>query len=229
MDLNRLRKLAGLNEAITTDDIEKIMFGNLKREPEGDTEVEYDLYTDIENFIKKSTPANKAKASDSLNSLKGLKSDYPQDLMPNAKVAYRGTQFTQDDYAALIDKIDFDNFDKVPNWIKMPFTYKPRSQIQSWTTSKTIAIMFACKGTDYEFNPGEPPRSQWWSRTPYPAVIQVAVDESFILSTKLSSKIASELHGVNEKEIIRIDPSPLQGSALIHKDWPRLVRKFLYK
>jgi hypothetical protein len=218
-DINRLRKLAGLTENIARDDIEDVMFGNLKKNRERDTDIEHQLFLDIKNFIASATPSSKGTAVSSLSDLRHLKSQYPDDLTPNANVVFRGTQFKQSVYDSLLEKIDLN---KSLKWITLPFNYAPRSNIQSWTTSKKMAGKFACQGQAHDVDDHHAPMSKYWiSSEPFPAIIEARVDESFILSTKLTSKIAMAMHGHNEREIIRIDQSPIQAKALIHIDWLR--------
>jgi hypothetical protein len=217
IDIKRLQKLAGLNESVTQDDIENVMFGDLKGNQERDTPTEEELFVAIKRFISSATPRSKGVAVNSLNDLQHLKSQYPDDLIPDAKVVYRGTQLKQSEYESLLGKIDPKNS---PEWIEIPFQYMPKSNIQSWTTSKTIAIEFAVTGdsTPLILQKG-PPENDWSDSYPFPAVIQVNVDDSFILSTKLTGKIAQKHIGKDEKEIVRIKQTAIQGTALIHFDW----------
>jgi hypothetical protein len=131
---------------------------------------------------------------------------------------YRGTQLNRSDYTSLLEKNNLINSSK---WITMPFNYVPRSNIQSWTTSKQIAVMFACLGqkNDWVHSISSSPGKHWIKSQPFPAIIEASVDESFILSTKLTSKITKAIHDQNEKEIVRIEQSPIQGKAWIHIDW----------
>jgi len=210
MDLNRLRILAGLNEGLTPQDFEKVMFGDFKHGVEPDTDIERDVYKALERFIGDSTPGNKANANELLVKMMALKKHYPDDLEPNATIAYRGTQMKPMAYRSIAAK-----YTDAPasSWISLDHTYNPRSAIQSWSTSIDMAVSFAISGGAIHG------KTQWMERYPYPAVIEVKVDNDFLFNTKLTNLISKFIHQMAEHEIIRISPNPVKCKLLILSDW----------
>jgi hypothetical protein len=101
MNIDRLRQLAGINEAIK--DFEKVAFGNLKKSGEEDTEFEADVFDALSNFIQMSDPSNKADADAILKDVHALKAKYPDELVPDAKFAFRGTQLQSAKYRELLE------------------------------------------------------------------------------------------------------------------------------
>lgn len=213
-------KINQIIEAVSKDkalqDIEKVFFGNLKKSKEQDTEVEDVLYAAVRNFIENPYIENKRNALHALRYLHDLKPYYPNDLIPKAKIAYRGTQVKEAHYlkAANGEHISRTNkgtdVDKLKEWLELETMYNPMSEIQSWTTDKSIAIGFATKNHltgSYQGN------------YPYPAVMMADVDDSFILTAKLTNLISRVLHAGDEHEIIRVSEKPIKVKMLIKKSW----------
>lgn len=209
MDIARLRKLAGIVEDLSPRDFERVMFGNFKNALEPDTDTEYVVFKALHQFIDHATPANKAKASSVLKQLQALKPHYPKDLIPNSKVAYRGTQLRRKDYEKIARK--YLNSDQ--EWIKIDYVYKPQSEIQSWTIDLGIATRFAVDG-----NTGTGKTYNSYSH-PQPAIIQAKVDNTFIMNTELTNALADDIHGLAEHEIIRLSSEPLKTLVLIKRSW----------
>lgn len=212
-DLNRLRQLAGINEdisrPITTDDIEKVFFGDLKNAGEKDTEVENEIYAALDEFIDglEMTEA-KPKLLKILKNLHRLKPKYPDDLIPKAKVVYRGTSASEQIYKSLILAKDDIRADGEYNY---SFMYHPRSEIQSWSTSKRVAKIFA------ELNA--------FGVTETPAIMTTAVDDHFILTAALTNMIRRKSLGHvvsgDEHEIIRISKEPMKTKLTVSGKWLR--------
>lgn len=222
MDLNRLRQLAGINEddnrpiqkhvmgpldrPITKDDIEKVFFGSMKG-TEKDTEIEKRIFAIIVEFIEGYGHASYAKndAFQVLKHLQSLKNVYPNDLIPKAKIAYRGTGVKSDYYEELFTMYP----DEVPSSkiYEQDYVYHPRSALQSWTTNIQMASDFALGNA---VSIGFPE-----------AIIKVPVDDDFILTTKITNminkKALTRMSG--EDEIIRISKQPIKGKLLVYGSW----------
>ena len=196
-------------------DLEKIAFGDLKNSWEEDTPSENELYRALERFIYSETPENKKKLHDLLKQAKSLKSKYPNDLTPKETVAYRGTQLPTEVYDNILKKIDYNLIKKggFTKWIEFDYTYKSKSPIQSWSAKLSNAAQYA-SSPDQEGS-----FKTYHSNYPTPAIIQVPVDDSFIVSTKITNKISQNLFGVNEHEMIRIDNVPIKGNVKISYFW----------
>lgn len=210
MDLNRLRKLAGLSEDLTPKDFERVMFGDFKDALESDTEIESHIFGAIEKFIDNASPGNKANGSKLIAQLKSVKSAYPGDLKPTVDVAYRGTQMKKETYLEIAKQYS----DVKNKWISIDYVYRPRSEIQSWTTQKSIAKDFAL---NQNMSPGYSKYDYYGN--PCPAIVRTKVDDDFILNPRLTNMIAKRIHGVPEHEIVRISPKPAQSTLLIHTSW----------
>lgn len=217
MDIKRLRALAGLKESYNSydfdHDMEEIAFGDLKGSDEIDTEWEDLVYYELMQFIQNANPGNKASAHEVIVDLHKVKGKYPDDLVPNADIAYRGTQLTPAMYKQIIES----NPTFEHGWTSIPYTYSPRSSIQSWTTRQEVAIGFATIGRyDGDFQTSV---TSYTEQYPCPAIIKVAVDNDFILSTEITNMMSADKHTVSEFETIRTSGSPIQGKLLIHKFW----------
>ena len=207
-----------LLERYTTDDFEQVFFGDLKKSGEADTEVEQRTYDAIEKFIKYATPENKAVAKSFLNGLKDIAKFYPEDLIPSADVAYRGTHLTKEDYDEFYEVMA--NMKNPPEWVTVDrhFMYNPKSNIQSWTTKHEIAAIFAAKGGFYKDAYMRRSFAMSLSRK-YPAIIQADVNDEFILNTKITSLVNNALNQTNEYEIMRVSNDPIKSKIIVHKSW----------
>jgi hypothetical protein len=200
-----------LFEIADEKDMEDVAFGNFKKSPEEDTTWESKVFYAVKNFINNADPNTKGEVEPLLHDLMLLKSKYPNDLIPKSKYAYRGTQLSKSAFADLAEK--YSDSDKL---IRLPYTYSPRSPVQSWTVNKQIGFDFAFNGNN-EPGFGNNRATVWKPHEfPYPAVIMVPVDDSFIMNSKLTNKIAKEIHGMTEKEIIRAANTPIKGHIILH-------------
>lgn len=222
-------KINQIIEAMSKDkvlqDFEKIFFGDLKKSPERDTSVEKEMYKAIYNYVEYPSFEHKKLAHDSLTHLLQIKQYYPDDLIPKAKIAYRGTQLGLGAYKKIIaqNKIDGNG------WLNLDKTYKPSSVIQSWSTKKNIAGIFALNRDmwitelgDLKYNPKDP-------SVRYPGIISVNVDNTFVLTSKLTNLMSKLVHGDKEYEIIRVSKAPINGKVLIQKSWLQEWQKWYEK
>ena len=207
----KIDQIISLNE--TTQDFEKVAFGDLKGDAEKDTAWETKVFTSIANFMIKSTPQNKARATGILKDVEVLKSRYPSDLLPNAQLAMRGTQLTSSHYKKYLSAIDdFSNMDQDDLIHVDTIRYAPHSPIQSWTTDRYTAAAFASTGEVYK-------GIDWNADRPHPAVLIANVDPTFIMSTVITNKIADHLDMEEEYEIIRTSAKPISCKVYVVKSW----------
>jgi hypothetical protein len=220
MNFDRLRQLAGINEAVK--DFEKVAFGNLKKSGEEDTEFEADVFDALSNFIQMSDPSNKADADAILKDVHALKAKYPDELVPDANFAFRGTQLQSAKYRELLEYYSDDDLANMEQFDLMhvaDIMYTPRSPIQSWTTREFTAVNFAAAG---DSGAGY----KWWSTFPYPAVLEAKVDSTFIMSTDTTNRIADHNNIVHENEIIRTAGQPISCKVHVTADWLINARKW---
>ena len=221
MNFDRLRQLAGINEAVK--DFEKVAFGDLKKSGEADTEFEADVFFALKHFIQYASPTNKVNADAILKDVHALKAKYPDELVPNSKYAYRGTQLPIDRYKEFLEMypadklVEMDQFDIIH---VADLMYTPRSPIQSWSTNDYIPMSFAATG---EADAGY----DWMSRSPFPAVLEANVDSTFIMSTDITNQIADYNNMGHENEIIRTAGQPISCKVHVIVDWMVNARLFL--
>ena len=175
---------------ITTKDIGNIMFGDFKKEPEPDTEVERYVFNKIYNYIANSETADKKELSRFLKMLNRLKNTYPEDLIPSSGSAYRGIGVSEKIYKMILPSID--QFPKIPKYFKSKVTFEPKN-LESWSLNKEIAIGFM---RHYNYK--------------YPALIEMKIDDSFIMNEKLTNLISNYIFGAHEYEIFRIPNGPIE-------------------
>lgn len=213
MDINRLKHLAGLNEEVTPDDIQKVFFGDLKGSPEKDTEKESKLFNSVEDYIDQATPGNRVKAEKIISDLMSLKQYYPADLVPNAKVVYRGLNLSDDKKNLYVDVLK-DNIKNLRynRWYKLTdFQYTPMTNIESWSTKRNVAAAFAA-------NRNEDPDSFDY-REGYPVIMMTTVDDSFVMSSKLTNMMSYRNFQSKEFEILRVSNSSKPCTLLVYGDW----------
>ena len=196
-----------INE-FTTDDFEKVFFGNLKRNPEKDTKVEKNVYQIIRTFIKSSEPLVKDRAYKMLKNLSTLKNAYPDDLIPKAKYVYRGTRSKNDRIIKIIHQPNLmEKIVKIEDhpsegyhsfFIKFNDIYTPKSPIQSWTTDINVGLKFM----RYKLEG---------------ILLKAKVDDDFILTAEITNLITSDITEKDispESEIIRISQKPIEVEIL---------------
>ena len=164
------------NEEFKTieDKYGKILFGEIRKLKEPDTNYEEDQFNDLMNFL--STSYGRGLNNDIVKTFKELlklKKKFPKVLEPpKYKELYRG--FTanslskgSDKYKEILKLVeksleDPSKLDKYPRittghhkdlkFVKLPkslkYTYKPRSEVQSWSTDKGVASRFTNIQTD---------------------------------------------------------------------------------
>ena len=202
-----MRKIINSLAESTNMDFEKVAFGDFQNRRERDTKDEARIFLALRSFIRGATPENKATADAALKELLHLKSRYPEVLEPNADVCYRGTQLQKQDYMKLVAQ---GNKKKL---LRIDYTYSPRSSIQSWTTRNKVAASFALNGGDGS--------GTGWHETeyPYPAIIQVTVDQTFVMNSEFTDRLSRDAIGHSESEIIRISSTPIKAVLLIKNEW----------
>jgi hypothetical protein len=213
MNIDRLRQLAGLNE--DEKDFEKVAFGDLKGSDEEDTNFEDKVFNALDNFIQYASPSNKTDADAILKDVHALKAKYPDELVPDAKHAYRGTQLSVDKYKKFLAMYPAEKLETMDQFSFLhvaDIMYTPRSPIQSWTTNDYTAMNFAATG---ETAAGY----DWVVDFPFPAVLEARVDTTFIMSTNITNRIADKHNLPHENEIIRTDGSPMSCKVHVIVDW----------
>jgi hypothetical protein len=221
MNFDRLRQLAGINEAI--DDFEKVAFGDLKKSDEADTEFEAAVFYALGEFIQMADPSNKAAADEILKDVHALKAKYPDELIPDSKFAFRGTQLPPDKYREFLEYYSDDDLANMEQFDLMhvaDIMYTPRSPIQSWTTRESTAVHFAAAG---DSGAGY----KWESQFPYPAVLEARVDSTFIMSPDITNRIADRWRIAQEHEIIRTAGQPISCKVHVTANWLISARLYL--
>lgn len=210
VDFNRLRQLAGIEEDIKKSDIENVFFGNLKNSPERDTDIEGKLFSLITDYVENSDMADRNKIFKALQDLQKLKPYFPDDLIPKAKYAYRGTKVLPNVYERILRERRGDIREN-DSFYFFNFTYKSRAKIQSWTISRAVAEDFAAGSFNYhdKVNPN------------LPAIIKVDINDDFIMSTKITNLINMIEFGMDklEYEIFRISDKPIQSRVFVKPEW----------
>lgn len=194
-----------------TDYLGNVAFGSVKNDPEKDTSWEADALNRIIKFIKSSAEENQDDLMKIAPILKQLKTKYPNDLIPNAKIAYRGSQAN-----ALYDKLAA-KLDTLPKVIEIDYTYTATGMVQSWSVDMDTAVSFATSGDSDQSNTS---MHDYWSRWyPAPIILKANVDDSFIFNADLINMISQTSLGVQEHEIIRFGHNPLKCKILVYKHW----------
>lgn len=192
-----------LTGEITTSDIEKIFFGNLKMSPESDTAVEKELFRRIDRFIGSGSEFTKDRLTFALKKLMPLKSKYPDDLMPKAKIAYRATLVDDSIYASVKNN----GVKNKSGFLEVTYHYKPQSELQSWTTDFDVALKFAQKYMPQVYNP---------------VILETSVDDNFIMNSKITNMIIDRYHKGRydrESEIFRISKAPMNVLLMVWPSW----------
>jgi hypothetical protein len=217
----KIKQLLQLRE--DDKDMENVAFGNMRKHDEKDTEWEENVFQALFDFISSATPANKAVADKILKDVQAIKSKYPNELMPNATNAMRGTQLPKERYENILASVDWDavnRMDPFDAYHVGDISYTPRSPIQSWTTAEEIAYSFASSG-DADLD------GEWMHAHPFPAVMYATVDDTFIMSTSITNHIAY-LNGMSsEHEIIRTSAQPIKCKLHVTVDWLIESKKYL--
>ena len=192
-------------KAVADRDFEKVLFGDLKAANEPDTEKENNIFKAVRYFIKNANRINKSEAYDALKYLEQFKDVFPDDIVPKADTVYRGTGINIDQLKPLFKKYKSRNiipFDH-SGYVRMAenFSYRPKSYIQSWTTSFKVAEDFADDSSGF------------------PVIYMTDVDDSFILNSELTNKIAQYMNIHKESELIRITSKPIECVLLMKKSF----------
>ena len=210
-------------QAQAQHDFENVLFGDVKADPEKDTKVEQEISSAILDFMHDSTPQNKKKAYAALRYLDKFKNIFPDDLMPDTKEVYRGTAISIDQFVEYYTQGKLElNTTMGRHRFEGRFTYRPRSNIQSWTTDYNIATSFGNTTDNIR------------------VTLFAKVNNSFILNSSIN-RYFSRYTGTNEDEIIRLSKRPIQCKmqivdvritrkvvdALYHSTNPEQVREII--
>lgn len=196
-------------------DMETVAFGDMKHNDEADTEWEQAVFQALYDFVGDANPSNKVAADQILKDVHAIKSQYPADLLPEANTAYRGTQLPKERYASILASVDWAKVNSMGDYDAYKvseFSYSPRSPIQSWTTNEEVAFHFAATGQAHTDD-------RWSTFFPFPAVLVVDVDHTFIMSTAITNHIASMNDIAPEWEIIRTSAQPIQCKLYVLAHW----------
>ena len=218
-DSMEMRNIIKLLES-ADHDMEKVAFGYLKQHYEKDTEWETKVFRAVRNFISTATPQNKAIADAILKDVHALKSKYPNDFQPNAHTAYRGTQLKAPNYKAFLADYSEEKLASMDPHSAIhvaDITYNTKSPIQSWTTNEDLAFAFAAAAEGYSGD-------NWREDQPYPAMLIADVDDTFIMSTTLTNKIAKYNDLDHEDEIIRTSAQPIKCKVYVLVSWLKAYR-----
>jgi GNAT superfamily N-acetyltransferase len=157
-----------------------------------------------------------SKLVDAIYNLKKCASQYPEVLIPDAEIVYRGSYLPLSFFIKNGLKISQEGID---------YTYTPRTPIQSWTSDEKIAEQFTgvvdinfgklskefikhhLKGLKAEDNffLNILPKKEYAS-TPIPVVYVTKSNEDFIFKHKYFNILTGE----NEDEVIRVSSNPIE-------------------
>lgn len=156
-EINRMLKLAMIELIMESpasnpciDKYGHILFGDFRNKSEKDTKKEKEAFTLLKRFLKNSH--GKALESDFLKTLENFKKcikQYPDILLPDSTLLYRGTSLTKTDIFDVI--YDFPKGKKAARkfalsseWYLLgKHKYVSSSPVQSWSTSFVTAADFA--------------------------------------------------------------------------------------
>ena len=187
-----------------TDEFEYVLFGDMKGDEESDTNIERETFVNIRNFISSPGPHSRSDVYVALERLKKYKDIYPDDLKPDARVAYRGTSIEKSKLRKLCNNYRHSyTYEDEAEYHQIPFKYKPQSMVQSWTTKIEVARKFMNE------NNGK-----------IPIIVMARVDDDFILSSSLTNDITQTIFGYNEEyEIIRVSKKPIKATLLVEDEF----------
>lgn len=163
----------------------------------------------------------KPEVLQAISNLKDCMSTFPEVLKPNNDNVFRGTN---------APIIDFIKNGKIPTArVSVPYLYKARTKLQSWSEDDTTAKLFGSGAvrlnqiTDmYDFSEAsldEIIEEIKDIRVPV-ILIHKATPSDFLFKGKYLNKI-SEFE--TEDEVIRFDDSPIQVEALLNDKWLSLT------
>lgn len=168
---------------------EKFLFGEEFKEPEYNTSVEDNLWEILVRFKRGEWMESKKPKQVKLafEKLKSCKPYFKSLLTPKGKVMYRGSVISYNSYKKLT-KGKTSTIDRELGEIYIvDYVYKPKSVIQSWTTSKSIANRFGDADHGY-----------------VSAIMQAKTDDSFFGNPKLLDRLDKDAAQVSEKEVFRL-------------------------
>jgi hypothetical protein len=207
-DNSEMRRLITLIESFQSNDFEKIAFGNLKGAAEPDTDFEHAVYDALENYIVDNMGSDLLPF---VEKLKQLQKQYPDDLIPDAEVVYRGTQLSENMYTWLAEQ--YDNLNDGDYTMLGIRDIDPTNKIEAWTTQFDVAVGFALEG----WNAGDA-RNVWLPQLPRPIIYKAKVDSSFLLNTDLTNRFFTGAT-IPEYEIIRAATTPIKAEIIVAKSW----------
>ena len=120
---------------------QKVFFGEKKGKPEVDTPIEAYLSFEMTKWVRDFTGSMDKTFFDALSLFQKYNDTYPLDLIPKAKILYRGLRGVSH---KLLKRVDIRTWKKAgANWISSSASYKPISKAESWTTKRYSAASFA--------------------------------------------------------------------------------------
>ena len=135
-----------------------------------------------------------------------MKNVFPNDLKPNSNIIYRGGIVSNEEMSKkILDIVNTRN----QEIIEIPYTYKSKSNIQSWTSDIDVGWLFANKSN---YSKHYKKRNH---NKDIPVVIAANLDNTFILSSKLTNLICKHFNANLESEIIRISDDPIKCKIYI--------------
>ena len=197
-------------------DFEKVLFGDLKKSTEKDTKVEKSIFQKLKRFITNPSPDNKEAAHKALQYLKKFKEIFPGDLKSQHEIAYRGTVMNAEEFKEKFSKIINKKMYKNGKIIKIPFTYRAKSEIQSWTTNESVAKKFSEKMPYIKKRASQ-------MRSNIPLIVTTKIDDTFLFNPTLTNRVTEKY---TEYEVIRLSKRPKRCTLIIDTRDPR-VFKFL--
>lgn len=175
-----------------------ILFGSVRNLPEKDTQYERKVYNRIDQWVAGDfmDGSSQADVVHIMQELRELKNEFPDVLKPDATLLYRGVN--SDRIKSLgLKKEDFKQKGEFMV-SKRSVVYKPRSFIQSWTTSAMKAYDFVDM-----------------IRASYAVIYKVQFKEDDLL---FNSKFLDVVGNMDQDEIIHIGNDPINAVVMIYKN-----------
>ena len=206
------------------DIFESFLFGDERNKPERDTRKEVAIYNDFEQFISgnlvKQSKTSIIKAMKQLQKCKGI---FPKDLQPKTNVLYRGSRMKIKDVEKL--KSTNVNFFKFGDWVKIEGRFNGRSEIQSWSTDKNIAVGFAFSDGATEFTFGSMKNiisgelSGFNGPNTVPIIYEIQpVDKNLLFNTSFTNFFSKMIINAKESEVVRLSNSSIKAKIYMPKE-----------
>lgn len=194
---------ARLQEAKTNACVEKFghaLFGTFLHKAEPDTKIEREIFRTVEAFVEGNS--HKPEIIKAFKSLMACMKQYPDVLEPKLREIYRGKVVKLDDLRQYVPK-SIDDYKRLAaskplridstGYVKVTDNYKytPRFEVQSWTTSLSVAAKFAQGGAVFD--------------THVPAILYGNLPKAELLfNPTFINKLARSVLGSSEDEVVRV-------------------------